>query len=124
MSNEMSSNGSSNDMVNNGLIITGSAKPLPAGVTLPLYMDNHATTPMDPRVLEAMMPYLTEWYGNPSSVHRFGQKSRHAIDEARSQVASLIGSSDNEISFTGGGTEARGETAAAVIVAITEGPMD
>src|SRR6266850_2540040 len=71
-----------------------------------VYLDNNATTPLAPGVLEAMMPYLTEWYGNPSSVHRFGQKSRHAIDEARAQVASLIGCSDNEISFFGGGTEA------------------
>ncbi|HEV8378484.1 MAG TPA: aminotransferase class V-fold PLP-dependent enzyme, partial [Tepidisphaeraceae bacterium] len=71
-----------------------------------VYLDNNATTPLAPGVLEAMMPYLTEWYGNPSSVHRFGQKSRHAIDEARAQVASLIGCADSEISFTGGGTEA------------------
>src|SRR3954470_19646178 len=71
-----------------------------------VYLDNNATTPLAPGVLEAMMPYLTEWYGNPSSVHRFGQRSRHGIDEARSQVASLIGCADNEISFTGGGTEA------------------
>jgi cysteine desulfurase len=71
-----------------------------------VYLDNNATTQLAPGVLEAMMPYLTEWYGNPSSVHRFGQRSRHAIDEARSQVALLIGCADNEISFTGGGTEA------------------
>src|SRR5256714_5946709 len=71
-----------------------------------VYLDNNATTPLAPGVLEAMMPYLTEWYGNPSSVHRFGQRSRHAIDEARAQVASLIGCADNEISFSGGGTEA------------------
>src|SRR2546423_1345741 len=71
-----------------------------------VYLDNNATTPLAPGVLEAMMPYLTEWYGNPSSVHRFGQRSRHAIDEARAQVASLIGCADNEVSFFGGGTEA------------------
>lgn len=52
------------------------------------------------------MPYLTEWYGNPSSVHRFGQRSRQAIDQARAQVARLIGCADGELSFTGGGTEA------------------
>jgi len=71
-----------------------------------VYLDNNATTPLAPGVLEAMMPYLTEWYGNPSSVHRFGQRSRHAIDEARAQVAGLIGCADNEITFSGGGTEA------------------
>jgi cysteine desulfurase len=71
-----------------------------------VYLDNNATTPLAPGVLEAMMPYLTDWYGNPSSVHRFGQRSRHAIDEARAQVAALIGCADSEISFTGGGTEA------------------
>ena len=71
-----------------------------------VYLDNNATTPLAPGVLEAMMPYLTEWYGNPSSVHRFGQRSRHGIDEARAQVASLIGCADSEISFSGGGTEA------------------
>src|SRR6266850_4546003 len=71
-----------------------------------VYLDNNATTPLAPGVLEAMMPYLTEWFGNPSSVHRFGQRSRHAVDEGRTQVASLIGCSEQELSFTGGGTEA------------------
>jgi cysteine desulfurase len=71
-----------------------------------VYLDNNATTPLAPGVLDAMMPYLTEWYGNPSSVHRFGQRSRHAIDEARSQVAALIGCAEGELSFSGGGTEA------------------
>jgi len=71
-----------------------------------IYLDNNATTRPAPEVVEAMLPYLTEWYGNPSSVHRFGQRSRQAIDEARSQLASLIGCSDSELMFTGGGTEA------------------
>lgn len=71
-----------------------------------VYLDNNATTRPAPQVVEAMLPYLTEWYGNPSSVHRFGQKSRQAIEEARSQVASAIGATDSEIMFTGGGTEA------------------
>src|SRR5207237_10211283 len=70
------------------------------------YLDNNATTRPAAEVVEAMLPFLTEWYGNPSSVHRFGQRSRHAIDEARAQVASLIGCADNEVSFFGGGTEA------------------
>ena len=71
-----------------------------------IYLDNNATTKPDPAVVEAMLPYLTEWYGNPSSVHRFGQRSRKAIDTARTQVAGLIGAADGEIAFTGGGTEA------------------
>jgi cysteine desulfurase len=71
-----------------------------------VYLDNNATTKPAPEVVEAMLPYLTEWYGNPSSVHRFGQRSRQAIDEARAQVASALGCADSEIAFTGGGTEA------------------
>ena len=70
------------------------------------YLDNNATTRPAPEVVEAMLPFLREWYGNPSSVHRFGQKSRQAIDEARGQVAAAIGCADSEIIFTGGGTEA------------------
>ena len=70
-----------------------------------VYLDNNATTRPDPRVVEAMLPYLTEWYGNASSVHRLGQRSRQAIDEARNQVSQLIHCADAEIQFTGGGTE-------------------
>src|SRR5215212_5933753 len=70
-----------------------------------VYLDNNATTRPAPEVVEAMLPYLTEFYGNPSSVHRFGQRARQAIDEARAQVASLIGCADAEVMFTGGGTE-------------------
>jgi cysteine desulfurase len=71
----------------------------------PIYLDNNATTMPAPEVVAAMLPYLTQWYGNPSSVHRFGQRSRQAIDEARSQVAELIHCGDAELVFTGGGTE-------------------
>ena len=71
-----------------------------------IYLDNNATTRPAPEVVEAMLPYLKEWYGNPSSVHRFGQRSRQALDEAREQVASLIGCAESELTFTGGGTEA------------------
>ncbi len=70
-----------------------------------VYLDNNATTRVAPEVVAAMMPYLTELYGNPSSVHRFGQRSRQALDEARNQVAGLIGAADAEVMFTGMGTE-------------------
>lgn len=71
-----------------------------------VYFDHSATTPIDSRVVEAMLPYLTGKFGNASSVHMFGQEARAAIDKARRQVASLIGARDNEIVFTSGGTEA------------------
>jgi cysteine desulfurase len=71
-----------------------------------IYLDNNATTQPAPEVVSAILPYLTEFYGNPSSVHRFGQRSRQAIDEARAQVAALIHCPDSQLTFTGGGTEA------------------
>ena len=71
-----------------------------------VYLDHSATTPVDPRVVEAMLPYLTEKFGNASSVHFFGQEARAAVDKARREVAALIGSRANEIVFTSGGTEA------------------
>lgn len=76
-----------------------------AGVEL-VYLDNNATTKLAPEALAAMMPFLTEFYGNPSSVHRFGQRSRQAIDEARARIAALVGCDDSELLLTGGGTEA------------------
>src|SRR5258708_33433836 len=71
-----------------------------------VYLDHSATTPVDRRVVEAMMPYLTEKFGNASSVHLFGQEARAAADRARRQVATLIGARASEIIFTSGGTEA------------------
>ncbi|OPZ30444.1 MAG: Cysteine desulfurase [Lentisphaerae bacterium ADurb.BinA184] len=70
-----------------------------------VYMDNNATTRVAPEVIEAMMPYLTTWYGNPSSMHTFGGQVRHAIEKARGQVATLIGAQPEEITFTSCGTE-------------------
>ncbi|MGV8075450.1 MAG: cysteine desulfurase family protein [Syntrophobacteraceae bacterium] len=71
-----------------------------------IYLDHNATTRPDSRVIEAMLPYLGERYGNPSSIHRFGQESRRALDQARRNAADLIGASTDEIVFTSGGTEA------------------
>lgn len=71
-----------------------------------IYLDNAAATPMDREVLDAMMPYLTTSYGNPSSLHYFGQQARAAVQKARGQVAHCLGVSGEDLVFTSGGTEA------------------
>jgi cysteine desulfurase len=71
-----------------------------------VYLDNAATTPIDPRVYEAMQPYLKNEFGNPSSSHSFGRVSKSAIEEARKKVADILNVSPGEIFFTSGGTEA------------------
>jgi cysteine desulfurase len=71
-----------------------------------VYLDHAATTPLAPAVLEEMRPYLTEHYGNASSVHQMGRKARVALDDARAQVADVLGAEPSEIVFTSGGTEA------------------
>src|SRR6266700_2819329 len=99
----------------------------------PIYLDYNATTPVDPAVVEAMLPYLSTHFGNPSSSHHYGQLTHRAIDTAREQVAHLIGCLPGEIIFTGGGSESdnlaiRGATLARrsrgdhIITQVTEHP--
>jgi cysteine desulfurase len=71
-----------------------------------IYLDHSATTPVDPRVANAMARCVTDVFGNPSSVHGFGQQARAAVDRAGREVAALVNARPNEIIFTSGGTEA------------------
>ncbi len=71
-----------------------------------IYLDYNATTPIDPEVAEAMLPYIHGYFGNPSSGHSFGREAREGVDRARRQVASLLGCADDDLIFTSGGTEA------------------
>lgn len=71
----------------------------------PIYLDYNATTPVDPVVVDAMLPYLSTHFGNPSSSHSYGHAAHQAVDTARSQVAALLGCTPTEITFTGGGSE-------------------
>lgn len=75
-------------------------------LTSRVYLDNSASTKLAAEVLEAMLPYFSEQFGNASSIHRFGQQAKAAMDNARQQVADLIGAQANEIIFLSGGTEA------------------
>ena len=70
-----------------------------------VYLDHAATTPLDPQVLEAMLPYFTQQYGNPSSIHQPGRAALQALDDAREQVALILGCTRRELIFTGGGSE-------------------
>jgi cysteine desulfurase len=71
-----------------------------------IYLDHAATTPLHPAVLDAMLPHLTEHYGNPSSIHARGRRARQALDEARESIARRLGATPREIVFTSGGSEA------------------
>lgn len=81
----------------------------------PVYLDHNATTPLDPRVRDAMLPWLGERWGNPSSVHRFGQAASAAVEGARAEVASLLGAEPAEVVFAASGTEANNAVVAAAL---------
>ncbi|MSU76823.1 MAG: cysteine desulfurase [Gemmataceae bacterium] len=87
----------------------------------PIYLDTNATTPIDPAVLDAMLPYLQTHFGNPSSTHIYGKTAHDAIDRARAQVAALIGAQPDEILFTSGGTEATNHALKGAIYAKMQG---
>ena len=70
-----------------------------------IYLDYAATTPLDPRVVEAMLPFLTDHFGNPSSLHATGRRARRALEDAREQIACMLACQPTEILFTSGGTE-------------------
>lgn len=85
-----------------------------------VYLDNAGTTPMDPQVLEAMLPYFSSSYGNPSSLHSMGQEARCALDDARDRVAAVLKCRSREVVFTGSGTEADNAAVFGVATALQE----
>ncbi len=85
-----------------------------------VYLDHAGTTPMDPQVLEAMLPYFSRSYGNPSSLHSVGQEARYTLDEARDRVAAVLKCRSREVVFTGGGTEADNGAVYGVATALQE----
>jgi cysteine desulfurase len=90
----------------------------------PIYLDYNATTPLDPAVLDAMLPYLREHFGNPSSAHILGKTAHNAVEQARQQVAQLMGAQPDEIVFTGGGTEASNHAIKGSVFAKWGGSLD
>lgn len=89
-----------------------------------LYLDNAATTPVRPEVLEAMMPYLTRWYGNPSSHHTVGEAAADALADARARVARVLGLRAADVVFTSGGTEANNLAIKGISIAAAQRPGD
>src|SRR5207249_846037 len=87
----------------------------------PIYLDYNATTPLDPAVVEAMLPYLKTHFGNPSSTHPYGKTAQEAVERARGQVAALLGADPDEIVFTGGGSEASNLALKGVVFAKLQG---
>ena len=85
-----------------------------------IYMDHAGTTPLDPKVLEAMMPYFSQRFGNPSSIHTLGQEARRALDESREQVAEVLGCRVSEVVFTSGGTESDNAAIKGAVAALQE----
>jgi len=86
-----------------------------------VYLDHNATTPLDPRVLEAMLPALRQEHGNPSSIHGFGQRARAIVEDARAEVAALVAAQPTDVVFTGSGTEADNLAVRGVALAAREG---
>jgi cysteine desulfurase len=87
----------------------------------PIYLDYNATTPLDPAVVEAILPYLREHFGNPSSAHVLGKNAHNAVEDARRQVGDLLGASADEIVFTGGGSEASNQALKGAVFATLQG---
>ena len=85
-----------------------------------VYLDHAGTTPLDPKVLEAMVPYFSQHFGNPSSLHSVGQEARYALDEARERVAGVLNCRPREVVFTGGGTESDNAAIHGVATALHE----
>src|ERR1700676_716626 len=88
-----------------------------------VYLDYNATTPVEPEVLDAMLPYFSADFGNASSIHTAGQRARAAVETARDQVATLIGARPQEIVFTSGGTESDNHAIFGVIESLVEPPL-
>jgi cysteine desulfurase len=86
-------------------------------MTQRIYFDNAATTSLDPEVLDTMMPYLTEKFGNPSSIYSYGRETRMAIENARKSVAKILNAHPAEIFFTSGGTESSNTAINAAVMA-------